>query len=125
VKSLGVDQEDRAGYAEEIRTHAVRGKISEGRRGRSGRGGYFPIFFNFLFLENHRYFITEIADIFESRFVAINKESMRDTANGYTRFSQITKRKNQRFTILTKFRLDSFRDYSGHDINGPDIECII
>jgi hypothetical protein len=55
-------------------------KISNGGGKMSMDWDFFRFFSNFYF------FITEIVYIFKFRFIAINKESMRDTANGYTRF---------------------------------------
>jgi hypothetical protein len=80
--------------------------------------GYFS-FFSFLFLYKR------IADIFELRFLAINKGSICYTANSYTLYFPNHETENPRFTILTKFCLDSFRDYFGQHVNGLDIGQII
>jgi hypothetical protein len=44
---------------------------------------------------------------------------------GYTFYSTNYEIENLWITILAKFRLDSFRDYSGKHVNGLDIGYII
>jgi hypothetical protein len=53
------------------------------------------------------------------------KESTRNTANSYTLYLSSHETENPRFTILTTFRLDSFRDYFGQHTNKLDIRYII
>jgi hypothetical protein len=38
----------------------------------------------------------------------------------YAHYFLNSETKHPRFTILTRISLDNFRDYSGHDVNGPD-----
>jgi hypothetical protein len=72
--------------------------------------------------EKHMDWTTRIS---ASVFLVMTKESTRNTATGYTLYFRNHETENPRFTILTTFRLYSFRDYVGQRVDRLDIGYII